>query len=149
MSRIDTSIEGYRYIGINLTQEQLRDLFFINSMMREDTGEGIPVHCVLLVLKCLGMLPSEMMCDTVDGNEDLERKFGRMIHKKGENMKKNNIFLHNENGITQLNINGAEVIGVSDYKIVSSANGKTELTFTICADSFATELEIDLAENLR
>lgn len=73
----------------------------------------------------------------------------KMIHEKGDIMKKNNILLHNENGITQLNINGAEIIGVSDYKIASSASGKTELTFTICADSFSTDLEIDLAENLR
>ncbi len=64
-------------------------------------------------------------------------------------MKKNNILLQNENGITRLNINGAEIVGVLDYKIVSSASGKTELTFTIGADSFATSLEIDLVENLR
>lgn len=61
-------------------------------------------------------------------------------------MKKNKILLHNENGITQLKINGVEVCGVSDYRIVSSASGKTELTFTITADSIATELEADLAE---
>lgn len=61
-------------------------------------------------------------------------------------MMKSNISLHNENGITQLSINGAEVVGVTDYKITSSANGKTELTFTICADSFATDLETDLIE---
>lgn len=62
-------------------------------------------------------------------------------------MKKNNILLHNENGITQLNVNGVEIAGISDYKIVSSANGKTELTFTIAADSFATELEMDLIKS--
>lgn len=61
-------------------------------------------------------------------------------------MKENNLFLHNENGVTQLKINGVEVCGVSDYKIVSSASGKTELTFTITADSIATELEADLVE---
>lgn len=61
-------------------------------------------------------------------------------------MKKNNIFLHNENGVTQLKINEMEIHGVSDYRIVSSATGKTELTFTITADSVATELEADLAE---
>lgn len=61
-------------------------------------------------------------------------------------MKKNNIFLHNENGVTQLRINETEIHGISDYRIVSSATGKTELTFTITADSVATELEADLAE---
>lgn len=62
-------------------------------------------------------------------------------------MLKNKIALHNENGITQLKINGTEIVGVSDYKIVSSANGKTELTFTISADNIATDVEIDLAES--
>ena len=54
---------------------------------------------------------------------------------------KNKVYLHNENGITQLKINGTEISNIVDYKIVSSANGKTELTFTIVAESFATELE--------
>ena len=62
-------------------------------------------------------------------------------------MAKNNISLHNENGITQLKINGIKIVGVSDYKIASSANGKTELTFTISADNIATDVEIDLAES--
>lgn len=62
-------------------------------------------------------------------------------------MRKNKVYLHNENGITQLKINGIEVFDVSDYKIISSANKKTELTFTITADNIATDVEIDLAEN--
>lgn len=53
--------------------------------------------------------------------------------------------LHNENGIKQLKINGIEIARVSDYKIASSASGKTELTFTISAENIATDLEIDLA----
>lgn len=61
-------------------------------------------------------------------------------------MKKNKILLHNENGVTQLKINGIEICGVSDFRIVSSATGKTELAFTITADSVVTELEADLAE---
>lgn len=64
-------------------------------------------------------------------------------------MTKNNIKLHNENGITQLKINETEIAGVSSYNIVNSADGKTELTFTITADSITTDVEIDLAENLR
>ena len=66
MNRIDTSIEGYRHIGINLSQEQLDDLAIINTMMKEDTGKDIPVHCVLLTLKCLGLLPAELMCEVSD-----------------------------------------------------------------------------------
>ena len=53
MNKIDTSIGGYRHIGINLSQEQLDDLAIINTMMKEGTGKDIPVHCVLLILKCL------------------------------------------------------------------------------------------------
>lgn len=71
----------------------------------------------------------------------------RIIEREVCNMAKNNILLHNENGITQLKINGVEIVGVSDYKIASSANGKTELTFTISADNIATDVEIDLAES--
>lgn len=69
-----------------------------------------------------------------------------MSDKAGENMQKNNIFLHSENGIIQLKINGADVAGVSDYRIVISDSGKTELTFTISADNISTELEMDLAD---
>lgn len=71
----------------------------------------------------------------------------RIIEREVYNMAKNNISLHNENGITQLKLNGIEIVGVSDYKIASSANGKTELTFTISADNIATDVEIDLAES--
>lgn len=66
LSRIDTSIDGYRHIGINLSQEQLDDLSVINTMMKEDTGKDIPAHCVLLILKCLGLLTAELMCDVRD-----------------------------------------------------------------------------------
>lgn len=38
MSKIETSLDGYRHIGINLTQKQLEDLAIINTMMKEDTG---------------------------------------------------------------------------------------------------------------
>lgn len=72
--------------------------------------------------------------------------YARAVIEKGDYMEKNKIFLHNENGLTQLKINGIEVCGVSDYKIVSSASGKAELTFTITAGSVATELEADLTE---
>lgn len=66
MNRIDTSIEGYRHIGINLSQEQVDDLLIINTMMKEDTGKDIPIHCVLLTLKCLELLPPELMCEVSD-----------------------------------------------------------------------------------
>ena len=66
MNRIDTSIEGYKHIGINLSQKQLEDMAIINTMMKEDTGKDIPVHCVLLILKCLGLLPPKLVCEISD-----------------------------------------------------------------------------------
>lgn len=66
MSTIDTSIDGYRYIGINLSQSQLEDFLVINTMMKENTGKYIPIHCVLLTLKFLGLLPPELMCEISD-----------------------------------------------------------------------------------
>lgn len=62
-------------------------------------------------------------------------------------MQRTNIFLHNENGITLLRINNVDIAEVCNYKIASSANGKTELTFTILSDAICTELEVDLAKN--
>lgn len=62
-------------------------------------------------------------------------------------MKKNKIQVRNENGITALMIDNTEIKNVKDYKVVSSANGKTELTFTIVADSFITDFEAVLAGN--
>lgn len=71
MSRIDTSIEGYRRIGIRLSQSQLDDLLILNTMMKEDTGKDVPVHCILLILKSLGLLPSELICE-VSNDEPTE-----------------------------------------------------------------------------
>lgn len=62
-------------------------------------------------------------------------------------MEKNKILLHNENGITALKIDGTEIRNIKDYKVVSSANGKAELTFTIVTDSFITDFEAVLTGN--
>ena len=62
-------------------------------------------------------------------------------------MEDNKVFLHCENGIVLLKINDKEIPGVKDYKVVSSANGETELTFTISAKSSAIEIETCLATN--
>lgn len=87
MSEIDTSIDGYKYIGINLSQSQLDDLLIINTMMKENTGKDIPVHCVLLTLKCLGLLPAELMCKVSDdkpadnakdiSNYEFQKRYGK------------------------------------------------------------------------
>lgn len=88
MGKIDTSIDGYRNIGINLTQEQFDDMAVINTMMAGNTGKEIPVHCVLLVLKALGLLPPELVCNvsndkTADdtqnvGNDKFQKRYGKI-----------------------------------------------------------------------
>lgn len=62
-------------------------------------------------------------------------------------MQKTQVLVHKENGVIHLEINGMEIANVSDYKIISSAHGKTELTFTITADGFMTDLETGLTGN--
>lgn len=85
---IDTSIKGYESIGVKLNQNQLDDLATINTMMIGDTGKEIPIHCVLLTLKCLGLLPPELMCEvsndkTADNTKDIcqqefEKRYGKL-----------------------------------------------------------------------
>ena len=84
---IDTSIDGYAYMGINITQEQLSDLACINTMIKTGTFDDVPVHAMILVLKTLGLLPTEVINNTscnggnndADNNikESFQRKFGR------------------------------------------------------------------------
>lgn len=90
MSKIDTSIDGYKYIGINLSQSQFDDLCAINLMMKEDTGKDIPIHCVLLTLKCLGLLPPELMREVSDNKSadnsenvsdyEFQKRYGKLFH---------------------------------------------------------------------
>lgn len=90
VKKIDTSIEGYEHIGIKLTEEQIRDLAMINIMMAGTTGTRIPVHCILLVLKTLGILPSELVSKVGDDKsaddtenvckDEFEKRFGRIKH---------------------------------------------------------------------
>lgn len=86
----DTSIEGYKKIGINLTQEQFDSLCNINMIACND-GRNIPVHTILLVLKHLGLLPSELVCEVSDDkaadnaenirHKEFQQRYG-FIHKR-------------------------------------------------------------------
>lgn len=88
MSKIDTSIEGYKNIGINLSESQYEDMCNINFMMQGETGRNIPIHCVLLTLKCLGLLPPELMCEVSDNesacnsedvsNYEFQKRYGKL-----------------------------------------------------------------------
>lgn len=88
MKRIDTSIEGFEYIGIHLTEKQYEKLCFLNMVMQGKDREDIPVFNMMILLKILGLLPEEMICDNSgnNGNNDadnsnknlLEREFGKI-----------------------------------------------------------------------
>ena len=68
MSVFNTSREAYRKIGINLTEEQFEQMTLLNMMMAGDTGKEVPLHCVLMFLKMLNVLPPEFVCEIGDQN---------------------------------------------------------------------------------
>lgn len=86
--KIDTSIDGYRSVGIDLTEEQYVDLCLLNKMITSKQRKDIPVFNMLVLMKYLGLLPKEMTCDVAcdnSGNEShediyhsLESKFGKI-----------------------------------------------------------------------
>ena len=88
MSNIDTSIDGFRYVGINLTQEQYNDLCHLNILLMGEDRKDIPVFNTMIVLKTLGLLPEEMLCDVSSDNtscntyeevyQSFQRKFGKV-----------------------------------------------------------------------
>lgn len=88
-NKIDTSIDGFRYVGINLTEEQFEDLQTLNLLMQTKDRKKIPVFDIMLMLKIMGLLNPEVVndcggndsdCDTNDNvNDSFQRKFGRII----------------------------------------------------------------------
>lgn len=89
MNSIDTSIDGFKYVGINLSEEQYNDLRDLNELiLTNEHRQNIPVFNTMIVLKILGLLPSEMINNERDDNsynnsdynvnESLERKFGKI-----------------------------------------------------------------------
>lgn len=89
MSKIDTSIDGFEYVGIHLTKEQFSDLQTLNILMQEKDRRDIPVFNMMVLLKTLGLLPENMgsnnssdnSTDNTNNSNDnlLERKFGRIL----------------------------------------------------------------------
>jgi len=86
--RIDTSQKGFEYVGIKLTDQQFKDVCDLN-LLWSDERKDIPAFNMLILMKALGLLPPEMVCDSrsndTDNNsssniyETLERKFGKII----------------------------------------------------------------------
>lgn len=85
MSKIDTSIDGFEYVGIHLTEEQFSDLQTLNILMQEKDRRDIPAFNMMVLLKTLGLLPKNISCDNSTDNTNnsndnlLERKFGRIL----------------------------------------------------------------------
>ena len=87
---VDTSQKGFEYVGIKLTEQQFRDLCDLNFLwIGNENRQLSPVFHILVLMKVLGLLPPEMVCDSrsndTDNNsssniyETLERKFGKVI----------------------------------------------------------------------
>lgn len=87
VAKIDTSMEGYKYLGIDFTDQQYQDICTVNTLMRGDE-QGIPVHYIIITLKILGLLPikegDDNLIDVVAEktekiwNEEFQKKFGRI-----------------------------------------------------------------------
>ncbi len=65
MEKIDTSIDGFRYVGINLTQEQYEDLCCLNMLLMGENRKNIPVF--------------NTSCNTYEEvYQSFQRKFGKV-----------------------------------------------------------------------
>lgn len=91
MNKIDTSIKGFEYVGIKLTEQQYEDLRDLNALiLGNEHRQNVPVFNIMLVLKILGLLPSEIVNEISDNQsndnlndnsyERLQRKFGRVVN---------------------------------------------------------------------
>lgn len=65
----DTSKEAWADIGIYVTDEQYERLRDINLLMATEENY-IPVHHIMLVLKTLGLLPTETVNEVGDEKRD-------------------------------------------------------------------------------
>lgn len=66
MSTIETSKEDYKRIGINLSDEQYQNLFYLNMLANGNDNKDIPIHFILMTLKALGLIPTEQMGEISD-----------------------------------------------------------------------------------
>ena len=81
--RIDTSKEGFAKVGIKLTQKQFEDLCAINLAALSENYKGIPVFTIMLVLRTMGLIPTEFPEDkpTNDGNNQTDDNIPDEIHR--------------------------------------------------------------------
>ena len=83
-SGIDTSIDGFKYVGINLTEEQFEELCDLNVVLLNERRNSIPVFNIMLVLKTLGLLPPEMVDNesSNNGNGNSADDFKELFYRK-------------------------------------------------------------------
>lgn len=84
--QFSTFKEDFENIGIHLTDEQYSDLCDINLFMKG--MPDIPVYNIMLVLKTLGLIPTEMKEQEADQDSnaningsfqnEFNRKFGKL-----------------------------------------------------------------------
>lgn len=84
--QFSTFKEDFENIGIHLTDEQYSDLCDINLFMKG--MPDIPVYNIVLVLKTLGLIPTEMIEQETDQDSntnldsgfqnEFKRKFGKL-----------------------------------------------------------------------
>lgn len=60
---------------------------------------------------------------------------------------RNEIWIHNENGIARISINGVDLAGLKDYSVKTSANGMTEVMILLEGESHITEFEANLTKS--
>lgn len=89
--RIDTSIEGFRSVGINLTEEQYSNLQMLNVLILGNKHrQRVPVFNMVLALKFLGLLNPEMILNdspdeiTGDSEEDRKNRFKRKYGREAK-----------------------------------------------------------------
>lgn len=83
---VDTSQKGFEYVGIKLTDEQYQDLCDLNLLWTGNESRKLsPVFHILVLMKILGLLPPEMMCDNKNTNKQNDKSYEHLLeHKFGK-----------------------------------------------------------------
>ena len=86
MNKIDTTIDGFHHVGINLTQEQYDSLVELNIALLDESRKDIPVFNTMIILRELGLLPDSMIDSEYEKvlSESKETDYGQYLsHKIG------------------------------------------------------------------
>ena len=91
----DTTREGFKRLGLNLTERQFEDICTINSMMVAEAINGEirqPAYFVILIMKTLGLLyvekPGDELVDVITENAEkvwdkkFEDRFGQIKERR-------------------------------------------------------------------